>query len=399
MKLYFFLKLREKYILFNGNNLSVSKIQQCALWEMEPIDQFGNVTVKSCINEKCISGEDQPVICSFQTNTAGYSTVKLGDKLLTVDGKTEFTMKYYNLKSSLGIVHWGGATRSTEKDFLFDGAKMVWQTGSRAIKLYLGVKSSKTYSIDISSTKLSDIAQHESYQRVFNMNWSTIVLISHAVSQSIWKKSSDEEFLKILEIETEEIFELACILGKKSPRFIISNWESDCIVAVNKTSKVYDRMVKWVNARQSAVDRYKKVYRSSKNVFHCFEVNRVTQTRRNLNIPSTTTYVLPRIETDYTSYSCYDCSNSVDFEKNIKFIMKRTASPLIIGEFGAPINKMTLPQVNNYVFGILEIVKKYSIELAIYWHIFDKEKTNQRGFGLITPEGNYTSIYLYLSSI
>ena len=108
---------------------------------------------------------------------------------------------------------------------------------------------------------------------------------------------------------------------------------------------------------------------------------------------------LPRL-CSYISYSCYDCRDEDSFRKTISLIRKITSTPLIIGEFGIPINKYNSQDSEKYLLGLLKVIKEMHIELFCYWQIFENEFSDDgtipAGFGVIGPNGMLSGIYFFL---
>lgn len=303
-------------------------------------------------------------------------------------------MEKYSFKDRLSIVHWGGDYRLTTEDYLYEGANEIWKLGVRNIKIYLGRKTDKTYFTSYKNKTPASIAQQDNYQRVFRMGWRTVVLVCHANvpdsgGSTYWKYSSE----RLQNYLIEESYQMSClanILGEiKDVKFIITNWEGDCMVNRDKTPDVYSKMAMWINARQIGIDEAK-----CSNVKHGIEVNFVRQSL--VGYPSVLTKVVPHTKTDYISYSCYDCLDKKQFEECAILINKITQRPLIIGEFGSPVNKTDQNATLDYISGISDIVEKYGIEICCYWQIYDNEfdeDGSSKGFGLIDSKGYVTGIW------
>lgn len=315
---------------------------------------------------------------------------------LTIEDNKYFFIRKYSQKSRLGIVHWGGTYRLTDQDFLYEGAKAIKDMGINHFKMYLGRKSDMLYLTNFQNSTPDKIITQPNYQRILNMGFKTIVIVSHGnvsddnsyYNSKYWKQNPSK---KLLSRETDQMYKLATELGKfPKTKFIITNWEGDNIIDEDGTCEVYANMVKWFQARQKGVD-----LSGVSNVYHGIEINHVADSLR-MGYSSVLTEVVPHVQTDYISYSCYDCSNFGEFRQAINYIDHIADRPIIIGEFGTPVNERSHQESMDYVNGIFQIMQEYQIELGCYWQIYENEydeEGNPRGFGLIDPKGKCNGLW------
>lgn len=331
----------------------------------------------------------------FYHASEGVSLVDPYGNTFEVDGRQVFRIRKYNLSMRLGIVHWGGKYQHSSEDALYEGARLAKDMQLDKFKMYIGRKSDSHYFTQYNNTSPADIIRQENYQRVLGMGFKLIVIVCHAKSTSSWKKA---KICPSFKTEQEELRKLALELGKfKETEFIITNWEGDCIIAEDKTSDVYDRMTKWVTARQRGIDKA-----AQPNVKHAIEVNFVRQSC--LGHKSVLTEVVPHVRTDFISYSCYDCDNSVQFNEAVELILKISNRPLIIGEFGSPVNKTSSENSLRYISAILNISEQKNIKACFYWQLYENEfvenaigEDQPLGFGIIGPDARVNGIWALLS--
>lgn len=318
------------------------------------------------------------------------------NRFLKIGEIEEFFISKYSLSNRLGMTHWGGKYRLTNDDYLYEGAQSIRSMGINKLKIYLGLKSDGTYFTNYQNKSPSDIIQQDNYQRVLSMGFDLIVIICHAKPTSEWKFSDSPN---IYSEETDELRKLSIELGKfENTEFIITNWEGDCMIGNDKEPLVYQRMIKWVQARQNGID-----LANQKNVKHGIEVNFVRQSLPSIGNISVLTEVVPYTKTDYVSYSCYDCKNESEFEDSVKMISKLSNRPMIIGEFGTPVNIRSSSESLEYIRGIFNVCEKYHIKACFYWQIYENEfkrdglgNLEPMGFGIIGHDSKVNGIWALL---
>lgn len=335
-------------------------------------------------------------VWDIQYTPNGVMFIDSNGNILTINNINKFYIEKYKFQDRLGIVHWGGKYRLTDDDYLIEGAKSVKSMGIDNFKIYIGPKSDKHYFNNYGNKSPVSVARQDNYRKVFMMGFKLIVIVCHSKTSSEWRHSDDH---KMLENETEIMRELAVELGKyPKTQFIITNWEGDCMINKHKDDVTYDRLAKWVQARQNGVD-----LANQPNVKHGIEVNFVKQSLPPNNQPSVLTEVVPKVRTDYISYSCYDCCDEVDFESCVRMIYTIGRRPIIVGEFGTPVNFRSSIQSLAYIQGIISVAEKYHIRACFYWQIYENEfkpdntgMLSPMGFGLIGPDSRVNGIWAIL---
>lgn len=302
--------------------------------------------------------------------------------------------------------HWDGYENPYTKCSLVVGAKKAYEfqkdRAKKAIKIYIGNKSDVyrdvndlrplTHTIpSIKATTIKNLITTPPYQEVLNMGFNTIVLVAFCLQNGddYWRNTGPYQY------EYDQFKELALYLGDTYPyiEFILSNWESDCVLEGSSDKKlVADNLVKLINIRNSAVQDLKKEGRSF-NVKIALEVNRLYETGE-----SATSYIIPRVKCDMISYSCYQTlfMGGEILDRAIKYIKSKMGAgmELYIGEFGFPLNTYKGDIARHLKEGI-ETFFNNNIRLAFYWNLYCNEKNADgsfNGFGLITPEGAYSPI-------
>ena len=369
-------------------------------FNIEYINYYGEFLISSCASylDEDFSIVTEKIKYRFvASHSEGVFIVSERGKNMSLEGEEVFIVKKYSIREKLGVVHWGGNYRLTDDDYLIEGAKQVKKMSIKHFKIYAGRKSDSTYFTENNSKQLIDVLRQPDYVSVFEMGFEKIVIVAHSTfekSSNYWKLDFTA---KDSQQETETFKEVAMELSKyPGTKFIITNWEGDCMVNNDRNSDVYNRMMLWVKARQLGFNLARN--KGVTNVYHGLEVNLVAQSVFQ-GIISVTTEVLPRVIIDYVSYSCYDCKGEEDLNLCVQFIKSKTTANFIFGEFGTPINAVNPEDGLKYFNAVISTVDNLGIELCFYWQIYDNEyeirdgvKT-PRGFGIINPNGICSSFW------
>jgi hypothetical protein len=185
-------------------------------------------------------------------------------------------------------------------------------------------------------------------------------------------------------------------------------------------------MAKWFKARQDGVNRARAEVKNSKcKVFHAIEANKVMDSMDG--IPGIANSVLPLVETDMVSWSCYDGmdANGLNLYKGIEYIRENIRPTKImkgkkvvfLGEIGIPEQRYEglteKAPVNDrwdaYVGVCLALKVPYLIQWELYCNepkneelrkLNDTRKTDEmRGFWLIRPDGTTSFVGEYFQSL
>ena len=298
---------------------------------------------------------------------------------------------------NLGICNWSSLYKFTDQDLLTEGFDKIHQNFNcfNTLKIYLGKRSSKTYSIqDVDTTKmrLVDIAKLQEYTSIFSAikSFSTIIIVCHSTHReksNYWNKECTDEDMKN---EEDEFADLADYLRTFPDKlFILQNWESDNYK--DNTELATKNMIRWIKHRQEGIDRFRKLPTnkgSYDNVYHAIEVNRVLQST------SIIYDVIPRVRVDLVSYSCYETQEHPElFEKAVQLILQsihrernycngvpkcldRFPVPLYIGEFGVNHNKRKSFHVAQTLYNVISISRSYGLPYANFWNLYNNQLCN-----------------------
>lgn len=297
--------------------------------------------------------------------------------------------------TNIGLCHWDGYETKYKKCSLTKGSDIIKNKfGLSTIKIYAGNKFRETYYdcslIEDEVTTLKQLLQTKPYKKVLDMNFKTVVISTF----SICKEGDDYWRTNGISInEKEQFCQLSLFLHSQYPNteFILSNWESDCVIESTDDisyRKLYaDNIINLINER-------KKATLGVNNVKVALEVNRWYDM-----IENSISYIIPKVNCDMISYSCYQMiydENELDNTiKKIKSLLKPNME-LYIGEFGYPTNIDTKEIVVNSIRNNIKVFVKNNIRLAFYWNLYCNEKNHNgtfNGFGIITPDDKVTYVY------
>jgi hypothetical protein len=354
-----------------------------------------------------------------------------------------------DLSARIGSAHVNGAywPAGFAESFLEAGAKAILDTGMRAVKLYLH-KPDTYYSFDSwpSFSSMVEIASHERYEAVIDMDFDVIALTSYSFVHS------DEHYFRsgisTAEAEAEEtaFYNLASHLlstySGTGKIFILQNWEGDWAARGSydpeddPSDSTLTAMITWLNARQSGVTRARaETPHDNVWVYHAAEVNRVLSAANGGSEKTLVDEVLPSLAMDLYSYSAYDSTvpaavyaNAAPFRKALAYLKDKapdsaTLAPdgtpfgennIYVGEFGfqevGPVSDdgsftPNRPDVYNasavrtYLRTVLTEALGHGVQYFFYWQAFDNEvqpdapspataNTHVQGFWLVKPDGS-----------
>jgi hypothetical protein len=173
-------------------------------------------------------------------------------------------------------------------------------------------------------------------------------------------------------------------------------------------------MAKWFKARQAGVNRARaELGRSKCKVLHAIEANKVMDSQQG--IPGIVNSVLPLVETDMVSWSCYDGMDEKGLKlyRGIEYIKQfirptpymKGQKVVFLGEIGIPEQRYEgltekEPVVKRWdaYIGVCQALK---VPYIIQWELYCNEPKNEelrklndvrktdemRGFWLIRPDG------------
>jgi hypothetical protein len=352
-------------------------------------------------------------------------------------------------KYSIGGTHVGGKYFLTQEPFLIEGCKAIEDMGIKNVKLWLREDPSAQYPYNSNwnlpmDATLIDVAKHPYYKAVFDMPFHVFALsIGGKTNLKSAFQKSENDFTK----DEDEVYHLAKYLlttyKNREITFILHNWEGDWLLrggtgnqsrwsrnagqlvnavdgdrytvpVPNDSLQRVEAMVKWFNARQSGVSKARAEVKNSKcKVYHAIEANKVMDSMEG--IPGIANYVLPNVEVDMVSWSCYDGLDAVGLKlyKGIEYLRDNIRPTsymqgkkvVFLGEIGIPEQryegltekKTIIDRWDAYMGVCFALDIPYIIQWELYCNepkdenlrrVMEKRTTGEmRGFWLIRPDG------------
>jgi hypothetical protein len=348
-----------------------------------------------------------------------------------------------DIKHRLGATHVAGKYFFTKEPYLIEGARKMNDMGYGVFKVWFrknggGYPYNSDWNISNTIT-LKELAQHPYWVKTFDMPFSTFGLSVDGPGIRTTDSSAQRD--------EQEMYELTKFLLEKyrdrDVTFILHNWEGDwmmrggtgdyarwsrtpgqlfravdgdryTVVVPADSMQRINAMAKWFKARQDGVNRARAEVRQSKcKVYHAIEANKVVDSQEG--IPGIVNSVLPLVEVDMVSWSCYDGMDEkgVKLYKGIEYIKQfirptgymKGKKVVFLGEIGIPEQRyeglMTREPVVARWDAYIGVCQALNIPYLIQWELYCNEPKNEalrrlndtrktdemRGFWLVRPDG------------
>lgn len=360
-----------------------------------------------------------------------------------------------NIQHKLGATHVAGKYYFTNEPYLIEGARKMNEMGYGVFKVWFrktgsGYPYNSNWNLP-AKLSLTELAQHPYWATTFDMPFSTFALSVDGAGVKTTDSSA--------KAEEQEVYELTKYLLQRYKdrkiKFIIHNWEGDWMMrggtgdyarwsrkagelirAVDGDRKTVlvpadsmqriNAMAKWFTARQNGVARARAEFpNSSCTVYHAIEANKVMDSQEG--IPGIVNSVLPLVETDMVSWSCYDGMDQygVKLYKGIQYIqslMRPTSymkgkKVVFLGEIGIPEQRYEGLTTQDAVVArwdaYIGVCEALNVPYIIQWELYCNEPKNEqlrklndvrktdemRGFWLIRPDGTTSFVGAYFDRL
>lgn len=344
-------------------------------------------------------------------------------------------------RDRIGVAHVAGRySLASQRDHLSEGAHRIrYELGSRVIKLWLARRPAAMYSLhspewpDVAhESDLRSVAAHAYFRRVFDMPFSTFILVIDA-PETVWFGDG----MSALEEETEEreMYALARHLieayAGSGKTFVLQNWEGDWLLRLgwSNGTVLFDQepaptavegMIRWLNARQRGVSRARAelAHLDGVTVQHAVEVNHVVRAKYEPSRISVTGDVLPFVQADLYSYSAWETAGDPTgalLAEMLAHLDERThgSGNVYVGEYGAPENGVGtaahLGGVAAQTRAALDWGARYVVYWQLYCNVFAGDtpasypdfvlNSDMQGFWLIRPDGTRSPVWDFLQSL
>lgn len=340
-----------------------------------------------------------------------------------------------NLAERVGTTLVAGKYQLTDEPALIEGAKRMLAMGTRVGKFWFEPGRERSdypfHSKWPEIGSLVDLARSPYWNEVFQMPFSTLMLIAHGRAEAGWqeKEAGNTAFYQGITSAFESLTrQLYQDHGSRDLTIILQNWEGDW--QIRGTGELWetppenwktlcDCFARRLAARQLGVNRGRATAPpgSKLRVLHAAEVNRVTDQWKG--IPTMTEHVLPQVEVDLVSYSCYDAmKDGATLYKAIETVRRfaKTTGPagpgaVYLGEIGIPENvaKDRIAERWDDLLGAAFSAKAlYIAQWQLYCNELNPkfaphpkipihEEWRLRGFWLVKPDGSLTETGKFFS--
>ena len=330
------------------------------------------------------------------------------------------------MRDRVGAAHVAGRYHLGSKPFLLEGAEKLLELGTRVGKFWFIPDSiSKSYPFNSQWGQCKtfvELARSEYFQQLFALPFSTLLLEAHTPLENGWlTRDPSPGFYRSVQ---QEFYDLTAHIyrnyGDRDLTVVLQHWEGDWLLR-GRGGESWDpppadweqrcqRMVRWLAARQSGVSAARAEFGLGRRcvVAHAAEVNRVIDSAKG--IPTMTRRVLPHVELDLVSYSCYDgMKDPLTLWRALAEIRRyaRTSSlfgadSIYVGEIGIPENERSgnLAEIWDTWIGVLMAAR---VRYVAQWELYCNEARGKearpasepitdpkqlRGFWLVRPDGS-----------
>lgn len=255
-----------------------------------------------------------------------------------------------DFNARVGAAHVAGKYHLSDKPFLIEGAEKLLALGTRLGKFwFMPSGAARDYPFNSRwgrHATLTDLARSEYFQQLFALPFDTFILEAPLPSENLPKV-------------TEDFYDLTAhlyhVFRDRTVTVIIQHWEGDWLLRGRGGEKWdpppadwrqrCERMVQQLAARQEGIAKARAEHGKSAKcrVAHAAEVNRVADLWKG--IPTMTEHVLPGVELDLVSYSCYDgMKDGVTLWKCIAEIKKHARTTGLFGKNSVYVGEIGIPE-------------------------------------------------------
>lgn len=312
----------------------------------------------------------------------------------------------------------GGRYHFTNDAPLLESAKRIAELGSSIMKFSIspaasfGKTKANVIERDASLKTLTDIASKEpAHRAVLDMPFTHFLIwaypfTTHGTAGTFQPAERDLEY--------REMYDLACHLLRTysgtGKSFYLGHWEGDWHLRPHFDPKqgfpdhYAAHFTTWLNVRQQAIDDAKRDTPHERvDVWHYTEVNLVTPYLKGGQC--ITNDILPQVNIDYVSYSCYDSLQGVihddlftamdHIEAQLRPKPSISGKRVFIGEYGFPARRYSPEEQNRKSIEAMIAGIEWGCPFVLYWELYDNEGTPEQpgGFWLINEKNERQPIW------
>jgi len=318
----------------------------------------------------------------------------------------------------LGTQAIGGRYHFTSQAPLLESARLIAELGSDVMKFSISSKAAfgKTQANVITDPKglktLTEIAsQDPTHRAVLDMPFTQFLiwaypLTTHGSAGTF--KTTDAD------LEYREMYDFAVHLLRTykgtGKSFFLGHWEGDWHLRPHFDPKkgfpehYEENFIAWLQVRQKAIDDAKRdTPHHGVWLWHYTEVNLVTPFIKGGQC--ITNDILPKVDIDYVSYSCYDSLQHEirddlfaalnHIESKLKPKPSIPGKRVFIGEYGFPARRYSPEEQNQKSIETMIAGLEWGCPFVLYWELYDNEGTPEKpgGFWLINEKNEKQPIW------
>ncbi|RFC49202.1 MAG: hypothetical protein DVB23_000250 [Verrucomicrobia bacterium] len=318
----------------------------------------------------------------------------------------------------LGTQAIGGRYHFTEDEPLLESAKRIAELGAGTMKFSISreasfgdPKANVRKNAQNLQTLAAVAAQEPGHRAVLDLPFThfflwTYPFTTHGSAGTFDPGERDLEYREMRDL-AEHLLRTYSGSGK---RFYLGHWEGDWHLRPHFDPKqpipepYRDHFIAWLRIRQQAIDDAKQNTRHENvEVWHYTEVNLVEPFLKGGSC--LTNDVLPAVDVDFVSYSCYDSlqGNIRDdlfaalnhIESKLKPKPGIRGKRVFLGEYGFPARRYTPEEQNRKSIEVMITAIEWGCPFVLYWQLYDNEGTNEKpgGFWLIDQHNQEQPIW------
>ncbi len=308
----------------------------------------------------------------------------------------------------LGTQAIGGRYHFTQDEPLLESAKLIAELGSSIMKFSISKQASfgKTKANvakgDPNLKTLTEVASKDpTHRAVLDLPFRHFLLWAYPFTPtgSAGKFKPEER-----DLEYREMYDLAAHLLRTyngtSKQFYLGHWEGDWHLRPHFDPKqpfpehFGENFIAWLKVRQQAIDDAKRdTPHQGVEVWHYTEVNLVEPFLKGGQC--LTNDILPQVNVDFVSYSCYDSLQRVihdDLWATLDHIESKLqpkagipGKRVFIGEYGFPAPRYPPEAQRSKSIEAMIAGIEWGCPFVLYWELYDNEGTTEKpgGFWLI----------------
>ena len=318
----------------------------------------------------------------------------------------------------LGTQAIGGRYQFTQEAPLLESAKLIAELGSGIMKFSIskqvcfGKEKVNILSCDPKLKTLSNIADQEpAHRAVLDMPFEHFFIWAYPFtthgSAGTFKTAERE-------LEYREMYDFACHLLRtytgSGKSFYLGHWEGDWHLRPHFDRKqpfpehFGENFIAWLTVRQQAIDDAKRDTKHERvNVWHYTEANLVEPFLKSGQC--LTNDILPQVDVDFVSYSCYDSLQRVirdDLFATLSHIESKlrpkpgiTGKRVFLGEYGFPARRYSPEEQNRKSIETMIAGLEWGCPFILYWELYDNEGTTEKpgGFWLINEKNEKQPVW------